>query len=188
VQAWHELVGDAKFLAALTAADERIASEARLGRCPLCGGRLDRGDYPRKPRPGLGAAESSWSKRISLCCSVEGCRHRLTPPSVRFLGRKVYAAPYVVIALVSASAAATAAAIASARTRRRWSEWWQTAFLASACWSELRGRLVPAVAERGLPGSLLARFEGTASEALVSMLTAISAVTTPRGLLSVCAM
>ncbi len=189
MQAWHELVGDAKFLAALTATDERIASEARRGRCPLCGGRLDRGDFPRKPRPGLGAAESSWSKRISLCCSEEGCRHRVTPPSVRFLGRKVYAAPFIVIALVSAAAAATAAAaIASARTRRRWAEWWQTTFLASACWSELRGRLVPAVSERGLPGSLLARFEGAASEALASMLSAISAVTTPRGLRSVRAM
>lgn len=185
MQAWHELIGEAKFLATLTALDERIASEARRGRCPLCGGRLDRGDFPRKARPVLGAAESSWSRRISLCCSAEGCRHRVTPPSVRFLGRKVYAAPYIVIALVSATAAA---AIASARTRRRWAEWWQTAFLASACWSELRGRLVPALAERGLPGSLLARFEGPASEVLASMLTAISAVTTPRGLRSVRAM
>lgn len=188
MQAWHELFGDAKFLATLTAVDERIACEARLGRCPLCGGRLDRGDYPRKPRPVLGAAEASWSRRISLCCSVEGCRHRLTPPSVRFLGRKVYAAPYIVIALVVAAAAGTAATIASARTRRRWMEWWQTAFVASACWTELRGRLVPAVSERALPGSLLARFGGTASAALVSMLTAIAAVTTPRGLRGASAM
>lgn len=172
---WHELLGNAKFLAALTAADEAIAREAQCGRCPFCGGRLDRADYPRKPRDALGEAEASWSKRISLCCSREGCRRRLTPPSTRFLGPKVYAAPYIVIALV---AGAAVRAIASARTRRRWTEWWQTAFIGSAFWGAARVRLMPVVDERGLPGSLLAHFAGAASEALAAMLAWISPVTT----------
>lgn len=172
---WHELVGSAKFLAALTAADEEIAEQARLGRCPLCGGRLDRSDYPRKARDDLGEAESGWSKRISLCCSREGCRRRLTPPSTRFLGRKVYAAPYIVIALI---ARATVRAIASARTRRRWLEWWRTAFVASAFWGAARGRLMPMVDERRLPGSLVEHFSGAASESLAAMLAWISPVTT----------
>lgn len=172
---WHELLGDAKFLAVLTAADEAIAREAQCGRCPVCGGRLDRADYARKPRDALGAAEESWSKRLSLCCSREGCRRRLTPPSTRFLGRKVYAAPYIVIALV---ARATTRAIASARTRRRWSEWWQGAFIASAFWCDARARLMPVVDERGLPGTLLARFSGTAWESLAALLSWISPVTT----------
>lgn len=175
LRVWHELVGNAKFLATLTTADEAIAREAQKGRCPLCGGRLDRADFARKPRDDLAESESSWSRRISLCCSREGCRRRLTPPSTRFLGRKVYAAPYIVIALV---AGATARAIASARTRRRWVEWWQTAFIASAFWGGARGRLLPAVDERGLPGTLLVRFVGTASETLAAMLGWISPVTT----------
>jgi hypothetical protein len=172
---WHTLLGDAKFLARLTATDERIASEAQAGRCGHCGGRLDRGDYPRKPRDDLGESEEAWSRRISLCCSVDGCRHRLTPPSVRFLGRKVYAAPYIVLGLILGS---TARAIASARTRRRWSEWWRTLFLASACWIELRARFVPPVNERGLPTSLLSRVVGAPADALTSMLEWISPVTT----------
>ena len=30
------------------------------------------------------------TKRFSFCCDQEGCRRRHTPPSVRFLGRRVY--------------------------------------------------------------------------------------------------
>ena len=35
--------------------------------------------------------------RFSFCCSVDGCRRRHTPPSVRFLGRKVYLSVMVVL-------------------------------------------------------------------------------------------
>ena len=52
-----------------------------------------RGAAPtRSPRP--------TSLRLSFCCDRDGCRKRATPPSVRFLGRKVYLA--VVVILVSA--------------------------------------------------------------------------------------
>jgi hypothetical protein len=37
---------------------------------------------------------------LSLCCSRDGCRRRMTPPSVRFLGRRVYLG--AVLVLVSA--------------------------------------------------------------------------------------
>lgn len=35
--------------------------------------------------------------RYSLCCRKQGCRHRVTPPSLRFMGRKVHAAWRVVM-------------------------------------------------------------------------------------------
>jgi hypothetical protein len=35
-------------------------------------------------------------RRFSFCCAVDGCRSRATPPSLRFLGRKVYLAAIVV--------------------------------------------------------------------------------------------
>ena len=31
------------------------------------------------------------------CCNQEGCRKRVTPPSVRFLGRKVYFAAVIIL-------------------------------------------------------------------------------------------
>ena len=53
--------------------------------------------YRRKPRgrpAGLGE-EHDW--RFSFCCARDGCRTRRTPPSFRFLGRKVYLATMVVL-------------------------------------------------------------------------------------------
>jgi len=34
---------------------------------------------------------------LSFCCALDGCRSRATPPSLRFLGRKVYLAAIVVL-------------------------------------------------------------------------------------------
>jgi hypothetical protein len=123
-------------------------------------GRLDRADYARKPRGGgVAPAVEAWSKRFSLCCAREGCRHRSTPPSVRFLGRRVYAEVVVLVACVRALArAADAAAVAPRVPRRtvgRWLSWWRTTFVTSALWLELRGRFVPPPDEARLPGSLL---------------------------------
>ena len=75
--------------------DADLAAAARAKGCPLCEGKLHRADYKRKPRGG-----PQWSLRFSFCCAAEGCRRRLTPESVRFLGRRVYAG--LVVVLVSA--------------------------------------------------------------------------------------
>lgn len=81
--------------------DILFALAARDSQCPHCGGRLDQAHYPRRPR---GASEAGHlpenQVRFSYCCATEGCRRRLTPFSVRFLGPKVYFG--VVIALLSA--------------------------------------------------------------------------------------
>ena len=75
--------------------DADLTEAARLKGCLLCGGRLHRSDYDRKPRGG-----PQWDVRFSLCCAQEGCRRRHTPASVRFMGRRVYAG--LVVVLVSA--------------------------------------------------------------------------------------
>ena len=96
---WHAVLRDSTFYATLTRFDHDLADAVRAAGCG-CGGRLDRARYPRKPRggpPGLGA-EYEW--RLSFCCARDGCRRRLTPPSVRYLGRRVYLG--VVVVLVSA--------------------------------------------------------------------------------------
>ena len=65
-----------------------------------CGGRLHCAAYPRAPRSGLDDLPNECRYRFSFCCDRDGCRKRVTPPSVRFLGRKVYLG--VVVILVSA--------------------------------------------------------------------------------------
>jgi len=39
-----------------------------------------------------------------FCCAVDGCRSRATPPSLRFLGRKVYLAAIVVLVAICVTA------------------------------------------------------------------------------------
>lgn len=170
---WHELIGHAKFFATLAEVDADIARHVQAERCPLCRGRLDRSDYPRKPRGDLGAAEELYARRISLCCDV--CRKRVTPPSTRFLGRRVYVAAYVILA---SAFEAIASMIVSARTRRRWVAWWQTAFVMTAFWNATSSALMPPLSSASLPGALLARFHGEPDAQLTAMLRWISPVTT----------
>lgn len=160
----HEHGEDVQFCALLVAFDEQITERVREGGCPQCGGRLDRADYPRKPRGGgVSAAAEQWDRRFSLCCAREGCRRRATPPSVRYLGRRVYAELVVLVVCARALAAETSPApgeppAVPRRTVRRWLSWWRTAFTASALWTELRARLVPTLEPSRLPASLLERF------------------------------
>ena len=78
--------------------DLGIAMAVGAARCPTCGGRLDAGHYWRKVWGPVDAAAPLALLRWSWCCSREGCRKRVTPPSVRFWGRLGYAGA-VVLAL-----------------------------------------------------------------------------------------
>ena len=111
----------------------------------------------RASREGLLAvAAEAFSHRFNLCCGRDGCRLRAMPPSVRFLGRRVYVGAVVVVAsaialtTIAASAAVRATGV-PARTTRRWLRWWRGPFTASAPFVELSARLVPAPERRRLP-------------------------------------
>ena len=94
---YSTLLADATFHELLLVFDQDIAIAARRGRCPLCSSVLHSAQYRRKPRgrpAGLGE-EHDW--RFSFCCARDDCRTRRTPPSLRFLGRKVYLAAIVVL-------------------------------------------------------------------------------------------
>jgi hypothetical protein len=178
----HEFGVDVHFLAKLLAIDADAAEAVRIAGCPWCGSRLDRADYPRKPRGGLIApGAEGWSWRHSFCCSRDGCRKRATPPSARFLGRRVYAEVVLVLASVQGQVVTETSALCRAtgvpaRTVRRWLSWWRVAFLASAIWSEACARLVPAPDTRQLPASLLARF--SAATGLVDLARFLGPMTT----------
>jgi hypothetical protein len=163
------------FWSKLVEIDEQIAAAVAAKGCPRCGGRLHRGDYARKPRGGLIAqvAEGE-ARRISLCCDREGCRKRALPPSVRFLGRKVYVGAAIVVACVLARLSATAAAAQRAsgipaRTVRRWSRWWRDDYGGSRHFEQARSRLIPPVEPSELPGGLWERFTAHAGDALIGL-------------------
>ena len=165
-----------EFFEELTAIDAAILARAAKQACRFCGGPLHRGDYARKPRGGLvaGAAET-FARRFSLCCGREGCRCRATPPSVRFLGRRVYVGAIVIVASVVAlvqaiASAATRATGVPARTTRRWLRWWRGPFVETPVFVEISGRLVPAVERRSLPTSILERLLGPATARVQSLL------------------
>jgi hypothetical protein len=85
----HRLLQRVSFWAFLFSIDRDLAATTCQAACS-CGGRLHRADYPRKPRGGPNGLPREYMYRLSFCCSRDGCRKRATPPSVRFLGRKVY--------------------------------------------------------------------------------------------------
>lgn len=168
----HAWPPGAKFFEGLLDYDARELERAQRLGCPRCGERLDRADFPRKPRGIPPAWEEGCSRRFSLCCSRDGCRKRLTPPSVRFLGRRVYAAAVVLVAAVSALVASAV----PRRTRRRWSAWWAGRFVESAFFQAARGRLMPPVDEARLPGSLIERFAAAEPSTDLALLNALAFV------------
>jgi len=173
-----------EFLEGLVAIDRSIVDRASKKPCQDCGGPLYRGDYPRKPRGGtIAVMIEGFDRRFSLCCGREGCRRRTTPPSFRFLGRRVYVGAVVIIASAVAVTvmAATAAARATgvpARTTRRWLRWWKGPFTVSGPFVELSARLVPAPDRQRLPASLFERLAADGPVAVRKLLGWLAPITT----------
>ena len=172
-EAWcQKHLTDRKVYQLLERVDQELAEEARAGGCPHCGGRLHRGDYPRKPRGG-----PPWDKRRSFCCAQEGCRRRQTPVSVRFLGRRVYAG--LVVVLISAMHHGLSGERVQRlreqlgidrRTLVRWRQWWLEDFVGSVFWKGARAGLLPAVCQKTLPWSLCVRFGVERRDRLLDLL------------------
>lgn len=161
---WHEKVVDAKFIEELETEDARVVARVQASGCPRCGGRLDRADYPRKPRGGsLAPAGDRIARRLSLCCAREGCRRRATPPSLVFLGRRVYLGIAVLAATLRSTLTPGEAVPAPPprRTVGRWGRWFQSELPATSFFVMARARLWPPL-EGGepLPAALVERFTG----------------------------
>src|SRR3989304_4387832 len=140
------------------------------------GGTLPHSDSLRKPRGGPAEIDPGRGKRLSLCCAVDGCRKRAAPPSVRFLGRKVYQAVVVVVAsamqrgMTRARAGRLGTLIGvSRRTLARWRRWWRTTFARSPFWQAARSRFQPPISATALPLRLLDRFPGALRAQLVPL-------------------
>jgi hypothetical protein len=182
----HAFLHDCNFYHLLFRIDQSIAEEVRKGGCS-CGGALHSARYPRKPRGIRSALDASYHTRLSFCCAEEGCRRRRTPPSVRFLGRKVYLA--VIVVLITAlhhgltprrRRQLIEALDVPPQTLSRWRRWWREAFPRSRCWQVERGRFMPPVDVGQLPDSLLCRLIGESlPDRICRLLVLISPVTTP---------
>lgn len=146
--------------------DGDLAEALHVGGCLYCEGKLHWARYKRKPR-----GVKSWpeeSKRFSFCCDQEGCRRRHTPPSVRFLGRRVYGGVVAVLfaAMVHGLKPKRIERIRQAldlkidrRTLERWRQWWLGLFVQSAFWKEARARFMPPLCHHTLPLSLCLSFQ-----------------------------
>lgn len=189
---YHELPRGASFWLFLFSIDRDLAETTRQKACS-CGGRLHSANYPRQPRGEPEVLPEQYRRRFSFCCDRDGCRKRVTPPSVRFLGRKVYLG--VVVVLVSAlrqgpspRQARELSRIfgADRRTIARWQVFWREQFPQSTFWKVAIGRLVPAVEIVSLPLSLLDAFlHGCeACREWGRLMQFLSPITTVRGLKS----
>lgn len=179
---WHRFEADVNFLRLLVAVDDQIAEQVRAAGCVRCSGPLHRGDYPRKPRGLLADVEEAYSTRRSLCCGR--CRKRSTPPSVRFLGRKVYVGWLVFVAVIRCALAGAlmgGARIAGVprRTVLRWEAWWTADFPGLPFWQMARARFTPPPpSAASLPLGLVDRFDGGEAARLHFALAFVAPVTT----------
>ena len=161
---YQELLCDARFWLFLFAIDQALAETTRKQGCP-CGGRLHRANYPRQPRGDADQIPKEQRIRLSFCCDRDGCRRRVTPPSVRFLGPKVYLSA-VVILISAMRQGPTPRRIrelfklcgADRRTIARWLVFWREHFPQTSFWKVARARLEPVVKIASLPYSLLDAF------------------------------
>lgn len=182
---YQTILSDASFYRLLLKLDEDLAAEARKKGCG-CSGRLHSARYRRKPRGVPEELQEEYSVRHSFCCAQEGCRQRTTPPSFRFLSRRVYVGAVVVLltalrhgATPKRAAQLRAIVGVSRRTLERWRKWWLEDFVQSPFWKSACGRWASPVDKQTLPLSLLESFRNpTAEERMVALLRFILSLTT----------
>lgn len=176
------LLIDTRFHDLLLAIDRDLADAARAEGCD-CGGCLHSARYVRKPRGRPVRLGPEHDQRFSFCCAVDGCRSRATPPSLRFLGRKVYVAAIVVLIAILEHGVSDARLDRLAevvrvdrRTIARWRRWWRDTFTATPFWRTARAAFMPPVETR-LPGALLERFNGDGPDQLIALLRFLGPLT-----------
>jgi hypothetical protein len=167
---YQTLLLDSSFFALLLRFDEDLAAQVRQARCVVCGGALHSARYRRKPRGGPEGLGAEYGLRQSFCCAAEGCRRRATPPSLRFLGRKVFFGLWVLLLPVLREGPTPQRLsrleelfAVSRRTLLRWRRWWREAVPHSRFWQARRGDWASPVPLATLPGALLAGFSHLAA-------------------------
>ncbi len=187
---YHDLPKTARFWSFLSAVDQDLAEKTRKKACP-CGGRLHSANYLRKPRGTLVQITEQECARFSFCCDRDGCRKRVTPPSVRFLGRKVYLGAIVI--LISAMRQGPSPRRvrelstrfgADESTITRWQTFWREHFPQTPFWKVARAGFIAFGEIVCLPHSLVDIFlrRHPPYEGWTRLLRFLSPITVPGGL------
>src|SRR6266540_2413753 len=136
---------NASFHLLLIAIDQELANDILKQDCPHCEGKLHRADYPRSPVGIPSQFRHHYDARLSFCCDT--CRKRITPPSVRFFGRRWYPAPLHL--LVSAlmlginehrllQVKRYFGIAVNESTWKRWRRWWRKSFTSTSFWQQAK--------------------------------------------------
>jgi len=176
----HRFLSSPRFFLFLLAIDRDLAEKARSEGCS-CGGTLHAANYPRKPRGGPPCPDPEFSLRLSFCCDVDGCRCRCTPPSVRFLGRKVYLG-VVVLLITAMRQGPTPKGYAELRDRfgadrrtiARWQAWWKKTFPATRFWKVAKARFARLPSPAKFPQTLILLFRAESGERMAALLRFLS--------------
>ena len=187
---YHELLSSASLWVYLLAVDEDLAAETRNKGCS-CGGRLHCANYPRKPKGTPAQLPEPQLIRLSFCCDRDGCRKRVTPPSVRFLGRKVYLAA-IVILISAMRQGPSPRRVREISTRfgvdestiTRWQTFWREHFPQTPFWKVARASFLAVGEIVSLPYSLVDAFlrHHPPREGWILLLRFLSPITVPWGL------
>lgn len=174
---YQELLQCLGFHVFLLRIDMDWAQKCQKKGCPICRGTLHCGNYERKPRGVPETCKSIYKLRLSFCCASEECRKRLTPSSVRFLGRKIFVSAAVLLMTcmlhgVNSKRAARLRAILEVdrKTIQSWRKMWTEELPQGPFWIELRGLLRDPLDPKGMPQNLLEVLRGTLEEKAVFLL------------------
>lgn len=166
--------------------DVEAAKAVKPEGCPHCNGKLHQSHYPRI---GFGIATQLaplYEQRFSFCCS--DCRTRVTPPSVRFFGRRRFVASIFILLCAShhfkpnepncLRLARRLGFHLSLSTWKRWRAWWQKTFPNSRFWATAKARFSSLPDVTPCPRALLKSFaQATLGLRLVAFLRFLSPLT-----------
>lgn len=144
---YHKYLTHESFFAFLYKTDQDLARQDKNKKCAFCGGVIHVANYMRKPR-GPDGLPGHFSLCFSFCCSRDGCRSRVKPKTIRFLGRFVYWSVYVI--LISAMLNARSFELnklskefdIDIKTLKRWRQWWKDFFPTTKFWKKLKGNFL----------------------------------------------
>lgn len=179
---------DINFIIELYETDKKTAAKYYLSKCKnnKCSGIYHQSNYGRKPRGISPKADEYFSFRFSFSCSL--CRLRFTCESVRFLGRKVYVAFFIMVILypqveeIQKKLIQLPPQTLSPLTVQRWISWWSSTIPKSSIWKTLVGLLIANIENLFLPIFLMQVFiqeHSDFNKSLFNMLEFISPISIP---------